>query len=146
MLLHHPDGYTLTDAPGRLDLDLIHGFLTASYWARGISRETVARSIRHSMAFGVYHDASDTQIGFARVVSDRATFGYLSDVFVLDPHRRRGLARWLVLGILAHPELQGIRRFLLATRDAHAIYASVGFAPLAAPERFMEHRSPSPAP
>ncbi len=146
MLLHHPDGYTLTDAPGRLDLDVIHEFLVTSYWARGITRDMVARSIRNSMSFGLYHDHSDTQIGFARVVSDRTTFAWLADVFVLQGHRHRGLARWLVAGILGHPELQSLRRFMLATRDAHAIYASVGFTPLAIPERFMERPAPPSAP
>ncbi len=146
MLLHHPDGYTFSDAPGRLDLDVIHGFLATAYWARGITREKVARSIRHSMAFGLYHDASDTQIGFARIISDRTTFAYLADVFVLEAHRGCGLARWLVAGILSHPDLQGIRRVMLATRDAHALYAGVGFSPLAAPERFMERPPQEPPP
>ena len=145
MLLHHPDGYTLSDAPGRLDLNLIHGFLSTAYWSEGIARETVARAIRHSMPFGLYHDATDSQIGFARIISDRASFAYLADVFVLEGHRGRGLARWLVAGILAHPDLQGLRRFLLATRDAHAIYAAVGFTPLASPERFMERPLPRAA-
>jgi GNAT superfamily N-acetyltransferase len=145
MLVHHPEGYTLSDAAVRLDLDLIHGFLTGSYWSPGIGRDTVARAIRNSMAFGIYHDASDTQVGFCRIISDRATFAYLADVFVLEDHRGRGLARWMVAAVRAHPELQGLRRWILATRDAHAVYAAVGFAPLAAPERFMEVPLPKPA-
>ena len=144
MLLRHPDGYTLSDAPTRLDLDVIHGFLATAYWSQGILRETVARSIRNSMPFGLYHDASDSQIGFARVISDRTSFGYLADVFVLEPHRGRGLARWMVAAICDHPDLRPLRRFLLVTRDAHSVYASVGFTPLAAPDRFMERPAPRP--
>lgn len=142
MLMHHPDGYTLSDAAARLDLDVIHGFLATAYWSRGIPRELVARSIRHSMAFGLYHDRTDTQVGFARVITDRATFGYLADVFVLEAHRGRGLARWMVAAICDHPDLRMLRRFLLVTRDAHRVYAGVGFTPLAAPDRFMERPPP----
>ena len=96
----------------------------------------VARSLAHSLCFGLYHDGG--QIGFARVISDLATFGYLGDVFVLEAFRGRGLARWLMEVIHAHPELQGFRRWVLLTRDAHALYAQAGYTPLAAPDRYME--------
>lgn len=132
--------YLISTDATRLDLPTIHGFLTTSYWAAGVPFDVVQRSIEHSLAFGVYHH--DRQIGFARVITDRATFAYLADVFVLEPHRGQGLGHWLVETILAHPELQGLRRWLLATRDAHALYRSAGFTPLQAPERWMERHFP----
>ena len=138
MLEARRDGYTISDDPARLDRSVIHRFLTGSYWAAGIRPEQVERSIAHSIPFGVYHDETGGQIGFARVITDRTTFGYLADVFVLEGHRGRGLARWLVAEILGHPELAGFRRWILATRDAHPIYAAVGFRPLASPDRYME--------
>lgn len=125
----------------RLDLGVIHGFLSTSYWAAGIPRQTVRRSIAHSLAFGLYHDA-DGQVGFARVISDRATFAYLCDVFVLPAHRGRGLSKWLVEFIHAHPELQGLRRWMLATRDAHTLYGGRGWTPLPHPETFMQRHFP----
>ncbi|HTQ01582.1 MAG TPA: GNAT family N-acetyltransferase [Casimicrobiaceae bacterium] len=132
--------YELSAAPERLDLDVIHGFLAASYWSTQIPRETVERALAGSLNFGVYRHG--LQVGFARFVTDRATFAYLADVFVLPPHRRQGLATWLVGTALTHPALAGLRRVLLATRDQHALYEKLGFAPLARPERFMEiHRS-----
>ena len=132
--------YLITTDPARMDLDVIHGFLTASYWAAGIPRETVARSIAHSLPFGLF--AGARQIGFARVITDRTTYAYLCDVFVLEAFRRRGLAHWLMRVVVEHPALQGLRRWSLATRDAHALYRSVGFTPLSAPERWMELRNP----
>lgn len=126
--------------PARIDLDRVHGWLAGSYWAAGIPRQTVVRSIAGSLCFGIYRGAR--QVGFARVVSDRATFAWLGDVFVLEEERGQGLAGWLMECVLAHPDLQGLRRFLLATRDAHALYARSGFKPLAAPERFMERHDP----
>ena len=132
--------YEISTDPDRIDLDVVHGWLAGSYWAAGIPRETVARSIAGSLCFGIHRGAR--QVGFARVVSDRATFAWLGDVFVLEEERGRGLAGWLMECVLAHPDLQGLRRFLLATRDAHALYAKHGFAPLAAPERFMERHDP----
>lgn len=125
----------------RLDLDVIHGYLSrSSYWAEGIPRDLVARSLRHSLNFGLYEDGR--QIGFARVVTDRATYGYLADVFVLEGHRGRGLSKLLMKAVMEHPDLQGLRRFGLTTRDAHGLYALFGFAPLPAPERFMEIARP----
>jgi len=134
------DGYELSDAPGRLDLDVVHGFLTATYWSPGISRELVARAVANSLCFGLYR--AGAQVGFARFVTDRATFAYLGDVFVLPEHRGRGLASWMVGTALSHPDLAGLRRLLLATRDQHKLYARLGFAPLARPERFMEIHDP----
>ena len=121
----------------RLDVDLIHAFLSEeSYWVRGIHRELVERSIANSICFGVYEDGR--QLGFARIVTDGVGFAYLADVFVVPAARGRGLGKRLVEFVMAHPDLQRIRRFLLATQDAHGLYAQYGFAPLAAPERFME--------
>lgn len=130
------DGFTISTDPARIDLDVVHGFLAVSYWAEGIPREVVQRSIEHSMCFGLYHDGR--QIGFARVITDRATFAYLGDVFVLEAFRGRGLARWLLEVIQAHPELQGLRRWVLLTRDAHALYRDAGWTSLAAPDRYLE--------
>jgi len=130
------DGFVISTDPARLDLDVVHGFLTGSYWAEGIPREVVRRSIEHSLCFGLYQD--HRQIGFARVITDRATFAYLGDVFVLEAFRGHGLARWLLEVIQSHPELQGLRRWVLLTRDAHALYRQVGWSSLAAPDRYME--------
>ncbi len=130
----------ISTARERLELDVIHGFLVASYWAAGIPRATVERALAGSLNFGLYR--SGAQVGFARFITDGATFAYLADVFVLDGYRGQGLARWLVSTALTHPALQGLRRTLLATRDAHAIYAKVGFTPLPHPERFMEIFAP----
>jgi GNAT superfamily N-acetyltransferase len=131
------DDYTISTDPSRLDLDVIHGFLARSYWSPGIPRETIARGIAHSTCFGVHH-VRDGQVGFARVVSDHATFGYLADVFILEAHRGRGLSKWLIECILAHPDLQGFRRWMLGTRDAHGLYARFGFSDLAAGSHWME--------
>src|SRR5262245_43258353 len=115
--------------PARLDLEVIHGFLTNSYWARNISIELVERALRNSLCFGVYED--DRQVGFARVVTDQATFAYLADVFILESHRGQGLATKLMSAIAADHRLQGLRRWVLVTRDAHKLYARYGFQPLA---------------
>ena len=124
----------------RIDLPALHGFLTNSYWAKGIPVETVRRSIMNSLCFGMYHRGG--QVGFARVVSDLATYAYLADVFVLEPYRGRGLSRWLMECIVAHPDLQGLRRWMLATRDAHGLYQKFGFTSLKSPERWMEVHQP----
>jgi GNAT superfamily N-acetyltransferase len=128
----------------KLDLDLVHGFLTTCYWAKGIPREVVARSIEHSLCFGIYHElgAKLSQVGFARVTSDFATIAYLGDVFVLEPYRGRGLSRWMMECIMQHPQLQDLRRWILLTRDAHGLYSNFGFTAIKAPERYMElHRA-----
>ena len=130
------DGFTISTDPARIDLDVVHGFLATSYWAEGIPREVVRRSIEHSLCFGLYQEGR--QIGFARVITDRATFAYLGDVFVLEAFRGRGLARWLLEVIQAHAELQGLRRWVLLTRDAHALYQQAGWSALAVPDRYME--------
>ena len=133
--------YLVSTDPTQLDLDLIHRFLAHdSYWARGISRALVERSIAHSLNFGLYRDQS--QIGFARVVTDYATYGYLNDVFVLPAHRGQGLGVWLLECVVAHPGLQTLLRFGLATRDAQALYQKVGFTALVYPERHMERLPP----
>jgi N-acetylglutamate synthase-like GNAT family acetyltransferase len=133
-------GYLVSTDPGRLDLDVIHGFLRESYWARGVPRAVVERSLRGSLCFGLFE--WERQVGFARVITDGATFAYLADVFVLPSHRGRGLARWLMECVLAHPDLQGLRRFLLFTRDAHWLYARFGFEPLSNPDMAMSIHRP----
>jgi len=134
------DRYTISTDPERLDIGVIHGFLARSYWATRIPIETVRRSIEHSLCFGIYHGRE--QVGFARVITDRATFGYIGDVFVLDSHRGRGLSSWLMECIMTHPELQGFRRWVLITRDAHGLYRKFGFTGLTRPESFMERWTP----
>lgn len=132
------DEYEIDDDTARLDLDVVHGFLTTSYWAEGVPRDVVERSVAGSLNLGLYHAGSAAQVGFTRAVTDRATFVWVGDVFVLPGHRGRRLAHWMIETLLAHPDLAGVRRFMLATSDAHGVYADCGFAPLAAPERFME--------
>jgi GNAT superfamily N-acetyltransferase len=127
--------YRISTDKRRLDVALIHDFLRSSYWARDIPRAVVARSIRHSLCFGVFYRGK--QVGFARVITDRATLAYLADVFVVPEHRGRGVGRMLIGRILAHRDLQGLRRILLATHDAHGLYAPFGFKPLAHPEWYM---------
>ena len=134
------DAYVISNDPSRLQLDVIHGYLTRSYWAEGIPRDLVARSIRESIPYGVYR--ASHQVGFGRVISDVSTFAYLADVFVLESHRGRGLASWLMECILATPELQGLRRWMLITRDAHALYRKAGFSAPARPENVMERVRP----
>jgi GNAT superfamily N-acetyltransferase len=132
----------ISDDPALLDRALIHRFLSEhSYWAQGVSRETVDRSIGHSLCFGVY--SAGRQAGFARVVTDFATFAWLADVFIVEEKRGQGLGKKLVAAVLTHPKLQGLRRFMLGTRDAQGLYGRFGFKPLTAPERFMEIRSES---
>ena len=128
--------YTITTDPKRIDLDVVHATLTASYWATGIPREVVERAVQHSLCFGAY--LGNRQVGFARVVSDRATFAYVSDVFVLPSERGRGVGGRLMAAIMAHPDLQGLRRWTLFTRDAHALYRRFGFGDARYPDRLME--------
>ena len=134
------DTFQVSTDPARFDLDAIHAYLTASYWAEGVPRELVARSLDESLAFGLY-DAG-RQIGLARVITDRATFAYLCDVYVLEAYRGRQLGVWLMECVMAHPDLQGLRRFMLATRDAHALYAKFGFTPPTRPQALMEIMKP----
>jgi GNAT superfamily N-acetyltransferase len=135
------DGFRISTDPAQLDLALIYDFLSRrSYWAGGIPLETVRRSIENSLCFGLYRGQG--QVGFARVVTDKSTFAYLGDVFVLEEYRGRGLAKWLLQRIVEHPDLQRLRRVLLGTRDAHGLYEQFGFRALASPERFMEIHHP----
>ena len=129
--------YTISTEKSRLDVGMIHRFLSEeSYWAKDISRELVERSIDNSICFGAYEN--DRQIGFARVVTDRSTFAYVGDVFVLPPHRGHGISKQLMEAIRAHPDLQDLRRWHLLTSDAHALYEQFGFHKLEKPERHME--------
>jgi len=137
----HRGEYLVTTDPARVDLAVVHGYLANSYWAKDIPLEVVRRSIEHSLNFSVYH--GERQVGFARVITDYATFGYVADVFVLETHRGRGLSKWLMELIVTHPDLQGFRRWILLTRDAHGLYAQFGFTPIAAPERYMERWTPN---
>lgn len=133
----HRDGYRISTDPARLDLEAIWGFLRTSYWAAGVPRAVIERSIYNSLAFGLYGPRGE-QAGFARAVTDRARFAWLSDVFVLDQHRGRGLGIWLVQSALAHPELAGVR-VVLGTSDAHTLYERFDFRPVD-PARMMERR------
>ncbi len=127
----------------KLDIGVIHHYLSSqSYWARHIPEETVRLSVEGSFCFGVYHQGK--QIGFARLISDFATMGYIADVFIVEEYRGRGLAKWLMACITGLPELQGLRRWMLGTRDAHFLYEKSGFKPLAKPEIFMEKVRPNP--
>ena len=133
--------FVISTDQSRLDLKVIHDFLTnSSYWAKGRSLATVKRSVENSFPFGLYEN--ERQIGFARVVTDYATFAWMADVFVLEEFRGQGLGTWLVEVILSHPELQGFRRWTLATKDAHEIYRKFGFSELKRPERWMERHDP----
>jgi GNAT superfamily N-acetyltransferase len=134
--------FLISTDPALLNLDVIYWFLTNCYWSKGIPREVVARSIEHSLCFGVY-DGSSAQVGFARVVSDFATVAYLGDVFILESHRGRGLSRSLMESVTQHPALQGLRRWILLTRDAHGLYQKFGFTPVKAPDRYMERHDSS---
>ncbi len=136
------DDYQISSERARLNVALIHNFLSnTSYWATGRSLEVVQRSIDNSLCFGIYKNAD--QIGFGRVVTDYATFAWIADVFVLPEHRGRGLSKWLMEVMLAHPRLQGFRRWVLSTKDAHGVYERFGFIKLHRPERWMERPDPN---
>jgi GNAT superfamily N-acetyltransferase len=139
----HGDILVTTD-PARLDLDTIHAFLSGSYWARGIPRDVMERSIRHSLCFGAFD--GDRQVGFARVITDRATFAYVADVFVLASYRGRGVGKRIMECITSHPELQNLRLWTLFTRDAHGLYRQHGFREARYPDRLMERRAERPYP
>jgi ribosomal protein S18 acetylase RimI-like enzyme len=134
------DSFLYSDDPSLLDMDVIHGFLSTCYWSPGIPRATLARAIAHSLCFGVYDlsDQGPRQVGFARVVSDRATYAYLCDVFVVESFRGRGLSKRLVAHLMSHPDLQGLRRFALLTRDAQGLYERFGFKVHAGATSYME--------
>jgi GNAT superfamily N-acetyltransferase len=138
----HQGEFTISTDRSLLNIETIHRYLSNdSYWAQGRAMETVQRSVDNSFPFGLYHDKK--QIGFARVVTDYATFAWVADVFVLPDYRGQGFSKWLMDVILAHPELQGFRRWVLATKDAHTLYQRFGFIPLHKPERWMERPDPS---
>jgi GNAT superfamily N-acetyltransferase len=139
---HRRGEFVISTDRARLDLNVIHNFLTNCYWAKGIPRDVVAQSIEHALCFGIY-DGSGAQVGFARVISDFATIAYVGDVFVLESHRGRGLGKWLMECITQHPALQNLRRWILTTRDAHGLYSQVGFTPVKSPERYMELYQPN---
>ena len=132
----HRDQFTISTDSARLDIDAIADMLTHAYWAKGRTREVITRYLQHSLTFGVYDGTK--QIGLARVVTDYTTFAWLCDVFIHEDYRGHGLGKWLMETIHAHPELQGLRRWMLATRDAHSLYGQYGWTPLANPERWME--------
>ncbi len=140
-------GYIISTDRSRLDdkaLRCIHLFLSEqSYWAHGRTREEVVKSITHSLPFGIYEEATGELVGFARVVTDYVAFGWLSDVFVVPAHRGCGLSRWLVECVLAHPDLQTLRRFLLATQDAHGVYEPLGFRIVPGQDKYMERLAPN---
>lgn len=132
--------FTISTDKARLDLDSIHAWLSSTYWAEGIPRETVERSLQHSLVFGIY--TGQKQVGLARVVSDFATFAYLGDVFIDEQYRGQSLGKWLIETIISHPDLQGLRNWHLATRDAHGLYEQFGFKTLDDPKRIMRRHDP----
>lgn len=140
-LIEHRRGeFLLSTDPARLDVDFVYGFLTQSYWAKGISRELVERSIENSLCLAVYTQGK--QVAFARVISDFATYAYIGDVFVIEAYRGNGLGKWMMECMRQHPRLQNLRRWTLLTRDAHGLYKQFGFTSLQKPERYMEIRDP----
>jgi GNAT superfamily N-acetyltransferase len=132
------NGFVISDDAGRLDLDAVHGFLKGSYWARAIPRDLVERSLRHSLCFGVYEEPGGRQAGFGRVITDYATYGYVSDMFIDPSCRGRGLSKWLVEVMLGHPKLTELRRWMLVTQDAQGLYRQLGFREIEHPNWVME--------
>lgn len=132
-----PNGYRLSMDPAGLQLDAIHAYLVRSYWSPGIPKELVAKAVAHSLCVGAY-GPDGAQVGFARIATDHATFGYLADVYVLEGHRGKGLSRAMVAALLALPEVRGFRRIMLATRDAHGLYGKLGFEPVTDPKPLMQ--------
>jgi GNAT superfamily N-acetyltransferase len=133
--------FTVSTELARMDIDVIHGYLARAYWSNGITREIIERAVRHSLCFGLFKD--ETQIGFARAVTDSTTFAYVCDVFVLESHQGKGLGTWLMECVTQHPEMRGLRRCQLITRDAHTLYEKVGFRSISKPERHMERTTPA---
>ena len=136
------DGFRISSELKDMDLDAVHDYISKSYWAKGIPIDTLKRAMQNSICFGVF-DKVGAQVGFARAVTDCATYAYLADVYILEEHRGIGLSKWLMSEVLSHPSLQGLRRITLATRDAHGLYEKFGFKPLAKPEIFMEDWNPN---
>ena len=129
------NNFIISTDKNKINIEYVHDFLSHSYWSPGVPMETVTKAMNGSLCFGVYDN--DKQIGYARMVTDTATFAYLADVFIDENYRGKGLGKWLVKVILAHPDLQGLRRIMLATKDAHALYEQVGFTAINNPERYM---------
>lgn len=153
------DDYGISTDKNKLDIDFIHGYLNRSYWAEGITKDIVSKSVNGSLCFGVFkidppspasvsrgqslrRRHADKQVGFARMVTDEATYAYLADVFIIEEHRGKGLSKWLMEIIFSYPGLKGLRRIMLATRDAHGLYSQFGFTPLNNPERWMQIHNP----
>ena len=136
MRLTRTDGFEVDDDQGRLQLDVVHAFLTEAYWSRGIPRHVVELALANSLVVGLY-GPDDGQVGMARAVTDRATFAWIADVFVVPGERGRGLGRFVVQALLEHPQLRGLRRLMLATADAHDLYRAYGFAELRDPETYL---------
>ncbi|WP_122047260.1 GNAT family N-acetyltransferase [Vibrio atlanticus] len=130
-------GFRISTNNDELDLNVIHQFVSTSYWAQGIPKSTLEKAVLNSFCFGVF-ESSGSQVGFARLITDKATFAYLADVFILESHRGLGLSKWLVKTVVEHPDLQGLRRMVLATRDAHGLYSQYGFKPIENPEILMQ--------
>ncbi|NWJ44487.1 MAG: GNAT family N-acetyltransferase [Chloroflexi bacterium] len=137
---YHNGEYIISTDPAKQDAVAIQAYLSRSYWAEGIPLEIVEKSLLNSLCFGLFHNK--LQVGLARVITDRATYAYLGDVYVLEEHRGKGLSKWLLECVVSHPDLQGLRRFSLATRDAHSLYQRYGFTPLKVPDRMMEITRP----
>lgn len=136
----HRDGLTISTDPARLDLEMVRSFLAdRSYWAKGIPFPVVKKALENSLCFGVYE--GDQQVGLARVITDYATFAYVADVFILEAYRGRGLSKWLMAVLMSHPDLQGLRMWLLFTRDAHGLYSQYGFETVVDPDRIMVIRN-----
>ncbi|CCN34194.1 Histone acetyltransferase HPA2/related acetyltransferase [Vibrio nigripulchritudo SO65] len=130
-------GYTITTNPEDLDIEVVYDVISNSYWAAGIPKQTLEKAISNSLCFGVY-DSAGSQVGFARVITDRATFAYLGDVFVTQEHQGLGIGKWLIETVVSHSELQGLRRMFLATRDAHGLYKQFGFEAVENPDILMQ--------
>ena len=135
------NNYVITDQKSKIDIDYVHDFLTKSYWSPGVKLQIVKKAMQGSLCFGIYN--KDKQIGYARMITDKATFAYLADVFIEEKFRGRGLGKWLVEVILGHPGLQGLRRIMLATKDAHQLYEQCGFTSITNPERYMVYNPAS---
>jgi len=134
-------GYRISSDRQEMDLETIHAFISSTYWAEGIPKETLKKALDNSLCFGVF-SSEGKQVGFARMITDQATFAYLADVFIDEAHRGKGLSKWLMQEVHNHPSLQGLRRILLATRDAHGLYQEYGYTPISSPATFMQKWQP----
>ncbi|UTW00538.1 GNAT family N-acetyltransferase [Marinomonas rhizomae] len=134
-------GYQVSSSREEMDFDVIHGYISNTYWAEGIPKETFKKALDNSLCFGVF-SSEGKQVGFARMITDQATFAYLADVFIDEAHRGKGLSKWLMQEVHDHPSLQGLRRILLATRDAHSLYQQFGYTSLSSPATFMQKWQP----